>query len=96
MSLTLQFDPNVKPRGTFSTIVKEYKLFNKHITFSYSNKSYTGHIIHIYKYGKNDKYVIEYNNKNFPSTTAWGVHILQEIFDNCLANNLSCSMKKKT
>lgn len=94
MSLTLQFDSNVKPRGTFSTIVKEYNLFNKHITFSYLDKSYTGHII-LSKFSKNDKYVIEYNNKIFPSTTAWGVHILQEIFDYCLANNLSCSMKKR-
>ena len=63
MSLNLPFNPNIKPRGTFSTIVKEYNLENKEITYSYLNQLYTGIIV------KNKDYGINYDNKIFPSIT---------------------------
>ena len=40
MSLNLPFNSNIKPRGTFSTIIKEYDLLNKEISFTYLNQLY--------------------------------------------------------
>ena len=89
MSLTLQFNPDIKPRGTFSTIVKEYNLVNKHITFSYSNKVYTGIIV------KNKDYGINYNNQIYSSTTSWCVFIKQQVYNYKMKHNEPCQMKKE-
>jgi len=83
MSLTLQFNPDIKPRGTFSTIVKEYNLVNKHITFSYLNKLYTGIIV------KNKDYGINYNNQIYSSATSWCVFIKQQVYHYKMKHNSS-------
>ena len=69
MSLNLPFDSTIKPRGAFSTIIKEYDLLNKKISFTYLNKLYEGLIIKkdYDQFVNRFVYGIRYDNKIFPN-----------------------------
>ena len=97
MSLTFPYDPNIKPRGAFSTIIKEYNLLNKKITFTYLDKLYEGLIIKKDYDQFINRFVfgIQYDNKVFPSTTSWCVYIKQQVYIHKINNNEPCSMKKE-
>lgn len=97
MSLPLPFDSNIKPRGAFSTIVKEYDLLNKKISFTYQDKTYEGLIIKkdYDQFINRFVYGIRYDNKVFPSTTSWCVYIKQQVYIHKINNNEPCSMKKE-